>query len=145
MSFGGPFLLAPLSSLLGIRSGMHVRVVQPVEGFLERLLPLPEGAALLESSSLGLDVTVFFTHKKVDLVARLPELARGMSVTGGVWVVFPAQAEGPAVPTEDFVRLAALEMGLTDTKKVLLDPAWVALRLQSRPGPRRLDLPQATA
>ncbi len=145
MTFGGPHLLAPLTVLLGIRPGMHVSVLNPPPGFLEKLLPLPEGAALVDTSKLGLDCTVFFTQKKIELIERLPGLARAMSVLGGVWVVFPPAPDGPHVPTEDFVRLAALEMGLTDVKRVLLDPQWTALRLVWRPEKPRPEKPQATA
>jgi hypothetical protein len=145
MSFGGPHLIASLASLLGIRPGMNVSVLNAPEGFLEKLLPLPEGTHLVDTSRLGLDCTVFFTQKKMELVEKLPALARGLSVTGGVWVCYPHALEGPQVPTEDFVRLAALEMGLTDVKKVLLDPAWTGLRLVWRPRPPRPEKPQVQA
>ena len=112
---------------------------------MEKLLPLPEGAALVDSSKLGLDLTIFFTHRKTELVEQLAKLSRGMAVMGAIWVVFPVESTDVLAPNEDFVRLAALEMGLTDTKKVLLDPAWVALRLQWRAKPPRAELPQANA
>jgi hypothetical protein len=144
-TFGGPYLIASLSSMLGVRAGMNVSVLNAPDGFLEKLLPLPEGASLVDSSKLGLDVTVYFTAKKTDLIETLPKLSRGMAVMGAVWVVFPSESTDVLAPNEDFVRLAALEMGLTDTKKVLLDPQWVGLRLQWRAKPPRPELPQATA
>ncbi len=143
MSFGSPYLLAPLHSMLGIRPGMKVSVINAPQGFIEKLNPMPEGAELIPSAKTGLDVTIFFTQKKVELVEKLPALARGMSVMGGIWVVFPAQ-ESPAAPNEDFVRLAALEVGLMDNKKLPLDPAWTGLRLVWRPRPRA-EKPEARA
>jgi len=145
MSFGGPFLIAPLSSMLGIRGGMHVSIVNPPDGFMQALLPLPEGTALLDAARTGIDLTVFFTQKKTELIERLAGLSHHMSVTGAVWVVFPHGVEGPHVPSEDFVRLAALEMGLTDTKKLMLDPAWLGLRLQRKPRAPRPETPRAEA
>ncbi len=145
MSFGGPHLLAPMPSLLGIRPGMHVSVINAPEGFVDSLHPLPDGAQLLDSARTGLDVTVFFTAKKVELVEKLPALARGMAVTGTIWVCYPHQVEGPAIPTEDFVRLAALEIGLNDNKLLVLDPAWSALRLVWRPRAARPEKPQVNA
>lgn len=145
MSFGGPLLLAPLSSMLGIRAGMNVSVLNAPPGFLEALLPLPEGTHLVDTSKTGLDVQVLFTARKSELVEKLAQLTRGMAVHGAVWICFPASADGPQVPTEDFVRLAALEMGLEDNKKLLLDPAWLALRLQWRPRTPRLEKPQVQA
>jgi len=144
-NFGGPFLIASLSSMLGIRAGMNVSVLHAPEGFIEKLLPLPEGAALVDSSKLGLDVTVFFAPKKTELIEQLPKLSRGMAVLGAIWVVYPSESADVLAPNEDFVRLAALEMGLTDTKKVLLDPLWAALKLQWRAKAPRPELPQATA
>jgi hypothetical protein len=145
MSFGGPYLLAPLPSLLGIRPGMHVSVINPPDGFLDVLHPLPDGAELLDSARTGLDVTVFFTSKKVELVEKLPGLARGMAVTGTIWVCFPHATLGPTIPTEDFVRLAALEIGLSDNKLLLLDPAWSGLRLVWKPRAARPEKPQVSA
>ncbi len=131
--------------MLGIRAGMNVSVIASPEGFLEKLIPLPEGASLVDSSKMGLDLAVYFATKKTELVAQLPKLSRGMAVMGALWVVFPSESADVLVPNEDFVRLAALEMGLTDTKRVLLDPAWVGLKLQWRAKPPRVDLPQAEA
>lgn len=145
MSFGGPLRLAPLSLMLGIRPGMNVSVLNAPAGFLEALLPLPEGSSLVDTSKTGLDVQILFTTKKTELIERLVGLTRGMAVHGAVWICFPTTGEGPQVPTEDFVRLAALELGLEDTKKLLIDPAWIALKLQWRPRAPRPEKPQAEA
>ncbi|GMU61847.1 MAG: DUF3052 family protein [Myxococcales bacterium] len=145
MSFGGPLLLAPLASLLGIRPGMNVSVLNAPAGFLEALLPLPEGAALVDTSKTGLDVQVLFTAKKTELIEKLTQLTRGMAVHGALWICFPPASDNQQAPTEDFVRYAALEMGLEDTRKVLLDPAWVGLKLQWRPRAPRAEKPQLQA
>jgi hypothetical protein len=144
LSFDGPYLLAPLPTLLGIRPGMRLCVLNPPEGFLQKLAPLPEGVELLLDSRTGLDVTIFFGTRKTELVEHLPKLVRGMAVTGGIWICFPTEPPSPAAPTEDFVRLAALEVGLIDTKKVLLDAHWSALRLAWKPRPR-VDKPRVEA
>jgi hypothetical protein len=145
MSFGGPLLIASLSSLLGIRGGMNVSILGAPAGFLEALLPLPEGASLVDSARLGLDLQVLFTERKTELVAKLVPLTHGMAVVGAIWVCFPTVASAPTTPTEDFVRLAALELGLTDTRKVMLGPDWTALKLQVRSRTPRLEAPVAEA
>jgi hypothetical protein len=124
---------------------MNVSILNAPEGFLEALLPLPEGASLVDTSRLGLDLQVLFTTRKTELVERLTHLTHQMAVVGAIWICFPTVAEAPATPTEDFVRLAALEMGLTDTKKVMLGPAWTALKLQHRARTPRLEPPAAEA
>ncbi len=145
MSFGGPFLIAPLSSMLGIRAGMNVSIHNAPNGFMDALLPLPEGATLIDSAKTGLDVQVLFAAKKTELVEKLASLTRGMAVTGAIWVAVPTSTELSHAPSEEFVRAAAIEMGLTDTKKVMLDPAWTALKLQRKAKPPRVELPSARA
>ncbi|MFZ5445450.1 MAG: DUF3052 domain-containing protein [Myxococcota bacterium] len=145
MSFGGPFLIAPLTSLLGIRAGMNVAVHHPPDGFLEALLPLPEGAALVADARTGLDVQVAFCLRKLELLENLTRMTRGMAVMGSIWVCFPTNSDSPHAPSEDFVRLAGLELGLVDTKKVMLDPAWTALKLQWKPRGPRLEKPSVQA
>jgi len=144
-SFGGPHLIASMSSMLGIRAGMNVSIHHPPEGFMEALLPLPEGAALVADAKTGLDLQVLFSSRKTEVVEKLAGLMRGMSVTGSIWVAFPTVAETIVTPTEDYVRLAALELGLADTRKLMLDPAWTALKLQWKQRPPRPELPQARA
>lgn len=144
-NFGGPHIIGPLATLLGIRPGMNVSVLHPPEGFFELLGPLPEGCALTDSSKRGIDLTVFFTTKKTHLIEKLEGLVQRMSVTGSVWIIFPFGVEGRQVPGDDFVRLACLEAGLVDVKQLMLDPKWLGLKFQWKPKGPRLDLPQATA
>lgn len=134
-----------LAALLGIRPGMRVSLLNAPDGFAARLDPLPEGVALIDTSKTGLDLTLFFCTKKTELVEKLPALARGMAVTGYVWVCFPAATESSQCPTEDFVRMAALELGLSDDKKLVVDAGWTALRLAWKPRAPRLEKPQIQA
>ena len=134
-----------LSALLGIRPGMRVSVIHAPEGFVGRLAPLPEGVALIDNSKTGLDLTIYFSSKKTELVEKLPGLARGMAVTGHIWVCFPSATESSQCPTEDFVRMAGLEVGLSDDTKVVVDVGWTALRLAWKPRAPRLEKPQIQA
>lgn len=131
--------VAPLAFALGIRTGSKVSLLHAPSGFVERLSPLPPGVEFLESARTGLDVILFFTASKHELVERLPAMARSMAVNGGIWVCWPTHPEGPIDRwiTEDFVRLAGLEIGLVDNKRHTLDDRWSGLRLVWRPrGPR---------
>jgi hypothetical protein len=140
MTFGPPELLA---SLLGIRPGMNVCVRNAPAGFTEAL-ELPEGACLVESSRTGFDCTILFAQQKLALVDHLTRVVQQMSATGSVWVVIPSQLT-PYAPTEEFVRMAAFELGLEDTRRLMLGDAWVALRLSRRKGAPRPEKPQAQA
>ena len=134
-----PYSLAPLPTALGIRSGSKVSVINPPRGFVQRLNPLPEGVEFLITAQSGLDVILFFTQEPRELVERLPALSRAMALSGGLWVCWPQEKDAPARLDEDFIRQAALDIGLVDNKRLPIDETWTALRLvrRSRPRPER--------
>lgn len=136
-------LLAPLPSMLGIRTGSKVCIINPPKGFVQRLNPLPEGVEFMITARTGLDVILFFTENKYELVEKLPALSRAMAVHGGIWVCWPERTPEPKrhAPSEDFIRLAALEIGLVDDKHCALDELWSGLRLVWRPGRLRPERP----
>jgi hypothetical protein len=142
MSFND--LIAPLTSLFGVRAGMNVHVQNAPEGFLEAFKPLPDGAALVAESKLGLDMQILFATTKPALIDHLTRLIQKMSVMGCVWVCFPAEQDA-YTPSEDFVRIAAAELGLSDTKKLMVNAQWNALKLQRKGSSPRPELPQARA
>jgi hypothetical protein len=125
-----------LCAVLGIKAGSKVSVVNPPPGFVVRLNPLPDGVEFLVTAQTGLDVVLFFTRTAGELLARLPALARSITLPGRIWV---AWEEGGSALDEDIVRQAGLDLGLVDDKRALLDERWVALRLkrESRPRPAR--------
>jgi hypothetical protein len=128
--------LASLPAVLGIRAGSKVSIINPPMGFAHRLNPLPQGVEFLVSSRSGLDLIVFFADDPKDLVERLPALSRAMAVNGGIWVCWPVpeRAKGPI--SEDFVRQAALEVGLVDDKRCEIDECWSGLRFIWKPRSR---------
>jgi len=126
----------PLAIALGIKPGSKVSLINPPPGFASRLNPLPEGVEFLVTAQAGLDVILFFPADAVELVDRLPALARAMAVTGGLWVAFPRSPAPRHKLTEEFVRHAALDIGLVDNKLWGVTPECSALRLVWRPRPR---------
>lgn len=145
MRFDPTGLMTPLTTLLGIRSGMRVGVFYAPDGFVEAMSPLPPDVHILEATRTGFDCTIFFAAKKVELVERLTRFTQSMALTGSLWVVFPSTASEETMPTEDFARMAAVELGLTDDKRILLDANWTGLRFVWRHRVPRIEIPRATA
>ncbi len=137
-----PYALASLPAMLGIRAGSKVSVINPPRGFVQQLNPLPEGVEFLITAQTGLDVILFFTQDAHELVQRLPALSRAMALTGGIWVCWPSGEGIKTSLSEDFIRQAALDIGLVDNKICLIDSTWTGLRLVRRPR-GRLDKPES--
>ena len=66
------------------------------------------------------------------------------AVTGGIWVCYPIGGDRPTGIDEEFIRHAALDIGLVDDKRAHLDALWSGLRLVWKPKPR-LDKPRRKA
>jgi len=135
-----PFSIVSLSATLGIRTGNKVSLINPPPGFVQRLNPLPAGVEFLVTAASGLDVILFFTSDAKELVSRLPALVRAMAPRGGIWVCYPVGGDRPTGIDEEFIRHAALDIGLVDDKRAHLDALWSGLRLVWKPRPR-LDKP----
>lgn len=146
-----PFVSNPMNALLGIRPGAKVSIINPPRGFVSKLNPLPDGVEFLVTAATGLDVILFFTYSNREIIERLPALSRAMAVTGGIWIAWPFGLDLHTGITEEFVRQAALDIGLVDNKRAELDATWRALRLVWRPKGRpekpesKRKAPSATA
>lgn len=135
-----PFSGVPLPSILGIKSGAKVSVINPPRSFVQRLNPLPDGVEFLVTAQSGLDLILFFTSDSQELVQRLPALSRALNLQGSLWVFWPSGPDLKTVLSEEFVRHAALDIGLVDNKMCLVDATWSGLRLVRRPR-GRVDKP----
>ena len=130
-----------LLAFLGIRTGMTVSLYNMPPEFQEKLVPFLEGVHLMEECKTGVNISLFFTYSKMDLVKSLPKLSRGISVNGRIWVFFPKDICTEEVPDEDFVRLTALHLGLEDDRRCSLFFGWVGLRFLWKPKSKRLEKP----
>jgi hypothetical protein len=123
----------PLAKKLGIKRGAAVALVGSPEGFRSSLEPLPGEVRIHSRPRSELDVIVFFTAQRAELVRRFESLARTLAPAGGLWVAWPKKAS--RTPTDlsfDVVQGIGLETGLVDNKSCAIDETWQALRFVYR-------------
>jgi hypothetical protein len=123
----------PLSKKLGMRAGAQVALVGSPRGFREALAPLP-GDIRIHSRPRGeLDLIVFFTTQRSELLRRFPDLIRTLTPAGGLWVAWPKKAS--AIENDlsfEAVQRIGLDAGLVDNKSCSIDEDWQALRFVYR-------------
>ena len=118
----------PLAKKLGIKPGHRLAVLGGPDGF--EIDDLPAGVEPRTRLGGGCDVIVTFHTRRAELAKRLPKLAAGLDVDGGLWVAWPKRASGVATDiTEDVVREVCLPTGLVDVKVCAIDDTWSGLRL----------------
>ncbi len=119
----------PLVKKIGIKPGHRVALVNPPQGFRKELEDLPEAVKFQSPGGTPLDVVLFFTKSKAELVAELAKLRAKIAANGMIWAAWPKKASGVATGlTEDVVRQAGLEGGLVDIKVCAVNDVWSGLK-----------------
>jgi hypothetical protein len=115
---------------LGIREGTKVGLIDPPRDYARVIGTLPEGA-ILEETALAEDprttcpMTLWFIHDPGEFVAALPA-RRALASKGHLWIVWRKAADKQSRDglNGNFVRDAALALGLVDYKICSLDGSW---------------------
>jgi hypothetical protein len=109
---------------MGIREGSAVGLIDPPADYLKVLGVLPEGVVVEEDAQGGCAVTVWFVHDPGEYESALP-LRRVLAAKSRLWIVWQKGRRDGL--NGNFVREAALAMGLVDYKICSLDGVWTGM------------------
>ena len=121
-----------LARKLVIRPGNSVLVVNAPAGYLESLVPLPEGATATDRAGGSFDVVQLFANSRQELEERLRDAMRAVQPGGILWVSYPKLAsKGAGDLSRDRIReLVDESTDWTTVSQVAVDDTWSALRLR---------------
>lgn len=123
----------PLSSKLGLKSGMTVWRYQMPPEIAELLDEQAPDQCLLDNADPGLDCAHVFVTRREDLAELLIQLRKQLASDGMIWVSWPKKSSKvPTTVTEDTIREICLPMGLVDVKVCAVDATWSGLKLVIR-------------
>ena len=106
---------------LGMKEGMRVGLIDPPGDYARVLGALPGGAVLEENPSPLCTLTLWFIHDPGEFEATLPA-RRKVAAKTPLWMIWKKGCKDGL--NGNFVRAAALKMGLVDYKICSLDPTW---------------------
>jgi len=109
---------------MGIREGSTVGLIDPPADYLKVLGVLPQGVVLEEDSRRVCPLTVWFVHDPGEYEAALPS-RRLLAARSRLWIVWQKGRRDGL--NGNFVREAALAMGLVDYKICSLDGVWTGM------------------
>lgn len=113
---------APLNTKLGLKPGLHVRLVDPPASFLK-------ATGLDEEQVAAPDLTICFVSALPDLESQIQDLAKAPPV----WIAWRKQdsrkGQGLTMPT---IREIAFAFGLVDYKICAIDNTWSAMLFTRR-------------
>ena len=123
----------PLTTKLGIKPGAEVALVGSPAGFREALTPLADGVRVHSRPRGELDLIVFFTTQRSELLRRFAKLTATLTPAGGLWIAWPKKTS--SIETDlsfEVVQRVGLDAGLVDNKSCSIDQDWQALRFVFR-------------
>jgi len=106
---------------MGIREGSVVGLIDPPADYARVLGELPPGVAIEEDSQRVCEVTLWFVHDAGEYEAELPK-RRMLAARSRLWILWQKGRRDGL--NGNFVRTAALTMGLVDYKVCSLDGVW---------------------
>lgn len=108
---------------LGIREGSTVGLIDPPPDYPRVLGELPSGVVVEEDASRACDVTLWFARDAAEYAAHLPR-RKAFAARSRLWIVWQKGRRDGF--NGNFVRAAALPLGLVDYKICSLDAVWTA-------------------
>ena len=122
---------ADLARKLQIRSGSRVLVINPPDGYLDVLSPLPAGASLAASGEGPFEVVQLFARNRQELDAAIGQAMATAGEDGILWISYPKLA---SVAASDLSRQAVWDAlagsGWEPVTQVAVDETWSALRIR---------------
>ena len=106
---------------MGIREGCTVGLIDPPADYLKVIGELPDGVEFEEDSRRACTVTLWFVHDPGEYEAALPS-RRALAAKSRLWIIWQKGRRDGL--NGNFVRQAALAMGLVDYKICSLDGVW---------------------
>jgi hypothetical protein len=118
-----------LARKLRLKSGMRLRITHaPAE--LDRLLKLPDGAAISRARSQQVDCLIAFVRNQADVAATVP-LFSSVKSDGLIWFCYPKKS-GPIKTdiTRDVGWEAVRAAGFDSVAQISVDAAWTGFRFR---------------
>jgi len=109
---------------MGIREGSTVGLIDPPVDYLKVLGVLPEGVVLEEDARRVCPVSLWFVHDPGEYEAALPS-RKALAARTRLWIVWQKGRRDGL--NGNFVRSAALAIGLVDYKICSLDGVWTGM------------------
>ena len=104
-----------------------------IEGYVDLLGPLPDGASISNESSGNHDVVHIFSSHKVELEKAVPAEFLGLKPDGVLWISYPKRSSKVDTDiTRDHGWDVLERAGYRPVAQISIDDTWSALRFRKR-------------
>jgi len=123
----------PLSTKLGLRPGLRVRLVNVPPEVRSKLRSELAKCDTSGPRGVPIDFAWIFAIARASLVEEFQRATDALSPTGAIWASWPKKTSGLATDLDDRqVREIGLKTGLVDVKVVAVSDRWSGLKFVRR-------------
>lgn len=120
-----------IAQKLLVKANHHLLVLNPPEGYLEKIGELPAGANLYTNPEGKSDILQVFIRSKAELITWLPRLKPLMAEKCIGWVTYPKGTSGQKSDlNRDIIFSMLPDFGFTANALFSVDETWSAMRLK---------------
>lgn len=120
-----------LPKKLQMKAGQRALVINAPAGYLDKLVPLPDGVEIAEEGVGPFDFVQLFVHDLAQLHALLPLAIQSVKLDAQLWIAYPkGSAKTGTDLNRDRLWAAVSEHHLTGVTLVSLDEVWSAMRFR---------------
>jgi hypothetical protein len=120
-----------LPKKLQMKAGQRAVILNPPSGFVNMLVPLPEGVELVAFSEEPCDFALVFVKNMADLQQFLPTVAQTVKYDALLWIAYPkGGAKAGTDLNRDLLWEAVAKHDLSSVTLVALDDVWSAMRFR---------------
>jgi hypothetical protein len=118
-----------LQRRLQLKPGQRALILNPPEGYVESLGPLPEGVARVDDPPGTLDFVQLFVRDSAELAIFAPVALAAIKRDGVFWISYPKKSSGVASDlTRDQGWAPITAAGLRPVTQIAVDETWSAVR-----------------
>ena len=123
--------MASIVKKLGLKSGMRAIVLGAPSGYIDTLLPLPEGVEFSQNLSGKHEFVQFFATRKSEITQAAKRLLESTAQGALVWITYPKKTSGVESDLSREEVWAAMEgTGWRPVSQIAIDEVWSALRFR---------------
>ena len=123
--------ISPLAKKLQINPGSRAGLVNPPDGYAERLRPLPDRAEIVGGLTPELDFVQIFARSIEELDRLGPAAFAAVKRDGLLWVSYPKGGVKAGTDlNRDILWNRLGDRGLTGVTLVAIDETWSAMRFR---------------
>ncbi len=121
----------PLLKKLVVKAEYRMLVLNSPPGYLEKLLPLPEGTQLLTEADGEFDFGLVYVTSRVQVEEHAPQMLSVIKPGGVMWFAYPKRGKGIETDiNRDSGWDVLKEAGYRGIANVAIDETWSAVRFK---------------